>query len=150
MFKFNRYQYRLLTVCSPTSWLWKNRMDGTDINLKEPIQSRPKYLDWNRIQHNAQRVPLTSGDRTTLTESLRQPPAPSISLDGKVIPVPPLTIQQFCAKYGLNGEIKGLLENAEFKSLGALLEVSEKDLESIGFRPDHTEELKNALRKCLK
>ncbi|KAJ6461672.1 hypothetical protein C8R45DRAFT_1080765 [Mycena sanguinolenta] len=56
--------------------------------------------------------------------------------------MPSFTLKQFCEKYGLNGEIKQRLENAEFKSLRALLEVSKEDLESIGFRPEHTEELK--------
>ncbi|KAJ6452917.1 hypothetical protein C8R45DRAFT_945386 [Mycena sanguinolenta] len=53
--------------------------------------------------------PISSGDRKSLTTS-----TPSISLDGKIIPVPLWTLDQFCEKSGLKGEIKALLENAEF------------------------------------
>ncbi|KAJ6473843.1 hypothetical protein C8R45DRAFT_1217507 [Mycena sanguinolenta] len=75
--------------------------------------------------------------------------ARSVSLDGKIISVPTLTVEEFCAKYGLDAKIKKLLQDAEFQSAGALLEVSEEDLKHAEFKLGQIAELKRALRDWL-
>ncbi|KAJ7656599.1 hypothetical protein B0H17DRAFT_1098341 [Mycena rosella] len=78
-----------------------------------------------------------------------QSAARSISIAGKTIPVPVLTVEKFCTEYALGEEIQKLLEDAKFQSAGALLEVAEGDLEKAGFKLGQIAELKRALREFL-
>lgn len=73
----------------------------------------------------------------------------SISIDGKVISVPILKVDEFCEKYHLNHEICERLQSEKFETAGALLEVAEDSLEKAGFKQGQIAELKRALREFL-
>jgi len=69
--------------------------------------------------------------------------------DKVMVRVPSLSVQEFCRKYKVGDEIRGLLENEGFKTAGALLEVSDSDLKDAGFRSGHVAEVKRALKDWL-
>ncbi|KAJ7354081.1 hypothetical protein DFH08DRAFT_804000 [Mycena albidolilacea] len=79
----------------------------------------------------------------------RQGATRSIAIDGKIISVPVLTVNDFCQQYHLSQEICKLLNDAKFESAGALLEVAEGNLEKAGFKQGQIAELKRALREFL-
>jgi hypothetical protein len=58
-------------------------------------------------------------------------------------------VNEFCQQYHLNQGICKLLNDAEFESAGALLEVAEGNLERAGFKQGQIAELKRALREFL-
>ncbi|KAJ6461678.1 hypothetical protein C8R45DRAFT_1080771 [Mycena sanguinolenta] len=119
----------------------------------------------NRRQPRYKRKNLASRDEkpssAPMTESNNANPVQSklylsaggatraVSLDGKTISVPLLTIEKFCETYDLDKNIKELLENEAFGSAGALLEVSEEELRKANFKLGQVAELKRALREWL-
>ncbi|KAJ7362840.1 hypothetical protein DFH08DRAFT_930947 [Mycena albidolilacea] len=69
--------------------------------------------------------------------------------NGKPLYVPVMTVAQFCDKYDLSENIRQRLEEEEFKTAGALLEVSEATLQTAGFKSGQIADLKKALKEFL-
>lgn len=69
--------------------------------------------------------------------------------DQVVVRVPTLSLEEFSKKYALGDSVRKLLENQGFETAGALLEISDSDLESVDFKKGHIAELKRALRDFL-
>ncbi|KAJ7681372.1 hypothetical protein B0H17DRAFT_1076481 [Mycena rosella] len=75
--------------------------------------------------------------------------AMSKSRNGKTISVPKLNLDDFCQTFGISEDIESRLRAAEFKSAGALLEISETDLKEVGLKIGQIGELRRALREFL-
>ncbi|KAJ7717547.1 hypothetical protein B0H16DRAFT_1897914 [Mycena metata] len=72
-----------------------------------------------------------------------------VSVDGKLLRVLNLTVSAFCNKYEISLEIAESLHNADFRTAGALLEVSDTDLMAIKLKKGHIAELKRALKEFI-
>ena len=66
-----------------------------------------------------------------------------LSIDGTGLP--PLTMAEFCQEYKLSDKIHKLLDDQGFETVGALLKITDADLENAGFKVGHIAELKRAL-----
>ncbi|KAJ6542777.1 hypothetical protein B0H19DRAFT_1076827 [Mycena capillaripes] len=72
-----------------------------------------------------------------------------VSIEGKAVSVPTLTVAEFCQQYNLSDRILALLNQEGFENAAALLEVSEATLKDVGFKDGQIAELKRALRESL-
>ncbi|KAJ7196317.1 hypothetical protein B0H12DRAFT_1168630 [Mycena haematopus] len=72
-----------------------------------------------------------------------------VSINGKPLDVPVMTVDEFCRKYHLSENIRQHLEDEEFKTAGAVLEVSETTLQAAGFKSGQIADLKKALKEFL-
>jgi hypothetical protein len=72
-----------------------------------------------------------------------------IVVDEKIITVPTLSVVDFCRQYRLSDEIRRLLLEEKFETVGAVLEAPENNLEKAGFKQGQIAELKRALREFL-
>ncbi|KAJ7776512.1 hypothetical protein DFH07DRAFT_766708 [Mycena maculata] len=66
-----------------------------------------------------------------------------LSIDGNGLPL--LTMAEFCREYKLSDKIHKLLDGQGFETVGALLKLTDTDLENAGFKVGHIAELKRAL-----
>ncbi|KAF8155028.1 hypothetical protein K438DRAFT_1863074 [Mycena galopus ATCC 62051] len=60
-----------------------------------------------------------------------------------------MTVTEFCCKYNLSDNIRQRLEEEEFKTAGAVLEISETTLQTAGFKSGQIADLKRALKEFL-
>ncbi|KAF8185257.1 hypothetical protein K438DRAFT_1937020 [Mycena galopus ATCC 62051] len=72
-----------------------------------------------------------------------------VSINGKPLDLPVMTIAEFCRRYNLSENIRQRLEEEEFNSAGAVLEVSEGTLQTAGFKSGQIADLKRALKEFL-
>jgi hypothetical protein len=66
-----------------------------------------------------------------------------LSIEGNGLP--PLTMAEFCQEYQLSDKIHKLLDDHGFETVGALLKLTDTNLENAGFKVGHIAELKRAL-----
>lgn len=123
-------------------------MRGTgERNREQEARSLPENPpdtgeDCSQLTYSTRLIHVRKGD------SQRERHFVSIN-NGKPLYVPVMTVAQFCDKYDLSENIRQRLEEEEFKTAGALLEVSEATLQTAGFKSGQIADLKKALKEFL-
>ncbi|KAF7338975.1 hypothetical protein MVEN_01973700 [Mycena venus] len=125
-------------------------MPATAREDKSNKASKADGFDSDKIgEREAERLPRGSESPPEAAGDSERSERHFVSINGKPFYVPVMTVDEFCRQYHLSENIRQRLEEEEFKTAGALLEVAETTLQGAGFKSGQIADLKKALKEFL-